>query len=170
MSGYPIIVEMLGHPRGKGRPRSFLTSAGLIQVHTDPKTKEYEGNLRLAAQRAMVGRPCLTVPLRVLVEADFPIPASWSGKKQRQALLGIVRPCAAPDWDNIAKVCDAANGLIWYDDRQIVEGAVIKRYSDKPLLRISVWPIGPEFDYESSAARLPQASPMADLFAKVLAV
>jgi Holliday junction resolvase RusA-like endonuclease len=137
---FPIIVEMLGHPRGKGRPRSFRAKSGAILVHTDQKTEEYEGNLRVAAKQAMAGRPLLEMPLRVLVEADFPIAASWSGKRRREALLGILRPCVSPDWDNIAKVCDAANKLIWNDDRQIVEGAVIKRYSDRPLLRITVWP------------------------------
>lgn len=168
---FPIIVTMLGHPRGKGRPRSFRDRSGAIRVHTDPKTEEYEGNLRLASQKAMEGRPLLTVAVRVLVEAHFPVPASWSKKKRREALLGIVRPTVSPDWDNIAKVCDAANKLIWDDDRQIVEGAVIKRYSDKPLLRITVWPA--VATAETAPAEIEAAAPglraVRDLFAEAAA-
>ena len=138
---WPLVITMLGHPRGKGRPRSMRLKSGKILVHTDPKTEEYEGNLRVACQGAMDGRPLLTMALRVFIEAHFPIPASWSNKRQREALLGLIRPTVRPDWDNLAKVCDSANGVCWRDDTQIVEGAVVKLYSDRPLLRITVWPI-----------------------------
>jgi Holliday junction resolvase RusA-like endonuclease len=171
MTSWPLVVEMLGHPRGKGRPRSFRDRSGAIRVHTDARTAEYEGNLRLAARQAMTGRDLATAPLRVLVEAHFPIPASWSEKKRRQALLGLLRPTVVPDWDNLGKICDAANGLIWCDDKQIVEGAVVKRYSDKPLLRITVWPITGPIPVADRERRADQARDLfaADLFAQARA-
>ncbi|MBF6560505.1 MAG: RusA family crossover junction endodeoxyribonuclease [Candidatus Binataceae bacterium] len=137
---WPLVVEMIGHPRGKGAVRRDRLPNGYFVTHPDEKTAQYEGNLRLAAQKAMDGRPLFTCALRVLIEADFPIPTSFSGKKRREALLGMVAPTVKPDWDNLGKICDACNGMLWADDKQIVEGQVIKRYSDKPLLRISVWP------------------------------
>ena len=164
---FPIVVTMLGHPRGKGRPRSMRTKDGRILVFTDPKTEEYESNLRVACQAAMEGRTLLAMALRVYIEAHFPIPGSWSKKRQREALIGLIRPTGKPDFDNIGKVCDACNGILWRDDAQIVEGAVVKRYSEKPLLRITVWPLTPAVetvaDREKSAGRAPTYSN--DLFA-----
>jgi Holliday junction resolvase RusA-like endonuclease len=46
--------------------------------------------------------------------------------------------CRKPE-DNIGKViCDALNGLAWYDDTQVVEAYVIKRYADIPMVRVMI--------------------------------
>ncbi len=78
-------------------------------------------------------------PLSVKVEAFMPIPASWSLKKQASAASGEIAPTTKPDSDNIAKMKDALNGVVWRDDSQIVSLLVVKRYSRTPLLRIGVW-------------------------------
>jgi Holliday junction resolvase RusA-like endonuclease len=166
---FPIVVTMLGHPRGKGSVRRDRMKNGAFVTHSHPASEQYEGNLRIAAAKAMEGRTLIAdgIPLRVFIEADFPIPTSWSMKRQREALLGIIRPTVKPDWDNIGKICDGCNTLIWKDDKQIAEGCVVKRYSEKPMLRITVWPLTPAVDTanarEKAAGRAP--SYMGDLFA-----
>jgi len=135
-----VVVELLGHPRGKGRPRRDRLPNGGYVTHTDAKTREFEGNLQVAASQAMRGQAPLAEPLRVVVEAAFPIPASWSGKRRGMALAGELAPAIKPDWNNLGGVTDALNGVVWVDDRQIVSGTVIKFYSDRPRLVISVWP------------------------------
>src|SRR5215472_2826609 len=78
-----ICIELAGHPRGKGRPRRDRLPNGGYVTHTDAKTREFEANLHVAASPAMDGRPPLDGPLWVIIEAAFPIPTSWSGKKRR---------------------------------------------------------------------------------------
>lgn len=135
----PIVVELAGVPEGKGRPR-FARKTG--HAYTPAKTRSYEGALRLAAQDAMAGAIPLLGPVRVTVDAHFPVPQSWSAKKRAAALLGATRPTTRPDWENIAKMLDAFNEVVWRDDAQVVEGRITKRYSDRPRLRIEVERIG----------------------------
>jgi Holliday junction resolvase RusA-like endonuclease len=130
-----IVVELAGTPLGKGRPR-FMRATG--HAYTPEKTRNFESNLLLAAQDVMAGRPPIEGPLYVRVEAHFPIPQSWSKKKQAGALLGTLRPTTRPDWENIAKMLDAFNKIVWIDDAQVVDGIIIKRYSDRPRLRVEV--------------------------------
>lgn len=38
-------------------------------------------------------------------------------------------PTVKPDWDNFSKsLCDALNGIVWFDDAQIVKAEVEKLY------------------------------------------
>jgi Holliday junction resolvase RusA-like endonuclease len=127
---------LLGAPRGKERPR--LTKSG--HVYTPEKTRDYEAALRYAAMQAMVGKQPLTGALTLDMLVFRPIPASWSKKRQESARSGAERPTSKPDFDNYAKTVDALNLVVWVDDGQVVDGRVRKFYSDKPGIKIVVYP------------------------------
>lgn len=142
MTAPDLAIYLPGPPRGKGRPRVRIASKGgrtFPIIHTDAKTRNYEGMLRQEANVAMRGAPLLDGPLRVAVHALFPVPASWSRKKRADALSGLVRPTGKPDCDNLGKEIDALNGIVWNDDSQVVDMRITKSYSEKPSLMISVW-------------------------------
>jgi Holliday junction resolvase RusA-like endonuclease len=123
-----IVVTIPGAPVAKGRPR--MTRTG--RAYTPAKTRAAEGYMRHAIA-AQAGQPMLEGALSVEVVAMLPIPSSWSKAKQAAAAAGALRPTGKPDGDNLAKsICDAANGLLWHDDGQIVRLLVSKVYSDKP--------------------------------------
>lgn len=132
-----IVIDLAGPPRGKGRGRAVSTQHG-ARVFTDDKTRKYEARLGFAGQYEMAGRVPIAEPVSVTVEARFPIAASWSKKKQRDALAGLIRPATTPDADNLLKSLDGLNGVVWRDDRQIVDAVVRKIYSDRPGLTITV--------------------------------
>lgn len=132
-----IVIELAGVPVGKGRPR-FVRASG--RAFTPGKTRNYETNLRLAAQDVMNGAAPLDGPLSVTVHARFPVPQSWPKKKQALALSGEVRPTVAPDADNLLKVLDALNEVAFRDDKQIVEARVVKSYSERPCMRVEISP------------------------------
>lgn len=132
---WSLDIELCGKPAGKGRPR-FVRATG--HAFTPANTRSYEANLKYAAQEAMAGQVPVVGPLRVRVEALFPIPISWSKKKQALALAGDIWPTTKPDWENIAKMLDAFNQVVWVDDAQVVEGTILKVYSDRPALRITI--------------------------------
>lgn len=51
------------------------------------------------------------------------------------------------DWDNLAKgVQDAMNGIVWYDDSQVVDAHVYKRYGRIGETRIEVRGVELSFD------------------------
>ena len=136
-----IIIRLPGAPRGKGRHRAQLVKRGdvtRIHSHPDQKTEAYESALRVAAGLVMRRRALLTGPLEVRIFAMFPIPASWSKRKRLDAIERRLRPTTKPDFDNIAKVIDALNHVVWADDASVVDGLVRKFYSETPELVIQV--------------------------------
>ncbi|MCC6776660.1 MAG: RusA family crossover junction endodeoxyribonuclease [Hyphomicrobiales bacterium] len=132
----PVVQIVLGGtPQGKGRPR-FVRATG--HAFTPAATRRYESALRYAAQQAMGTSTPLDGPLCVVVVAIFPIPASWSGKKRAEALSGSLWPTVTPDADNLLKVLDALNEIVWRDDKQVVDARVVKRYGERARLIIEV--------------------------------
>lgn len=150
MSGDDVIrFELPGVPTGKGRPRSRLVKpkdrASFISHYTPEKTEKYERSLQGVAGQAMAGRAPLDGPIELTVTSYMPIPQSWSLKKQREARAGTLRPTGKPDWDNLAKVCDALNQVVFRDDAQVVDGHVHKVYSDRPRMMIEVRSVLPKY-------------------------
>ena len=133
-----IEIRMDGQPIGKGRPR-FVRATG--RTYTPEKTARYEDRLAWAAQSVMAGRDLLVGPLSVTVNAYLEVPTSRSKKWRAEALGGNLRPLVKPDADNIAKLLDALNKIVWLDDAQIVGLHVFKHYSDRPRIEISITPI-----------------------------
>lgn len=131
----PVYIWLAGTVRGKGRPR-FTRSTG--HIYTPTQTINYEASLRLAAQSAMKGIPLFDGPVRISIIAQFAVPESYSKVKRNLALSNDLKPTKKPDWDNIAKLTDALNGIVWADDKQITDATFAKRYSDQPGLAIQV--------------------------------
>lgn len=85
-------------------------------------------------------RKPLRGPIVVEVHSYMPIPASWSKIKKDTANAGRLKHTSRPDIDNLAKlVLDAANGVLWEDDSQIVSMKLTKEYSVKPGTFICIW-------------------------------
>ena len=137
-----VSIFLAGPPRGKGRPK-FSTVGGRPRAITDAATRNYEAALRIEAQHVMGRRPLLAGALDVLIVATMTVPPSWSKKRRAAAFGGIERPTTKPDWDNVAKVTDALNGVVWGDDAAVADGTVRKRYGTAPGLLIEVRPAEP---------------------------
>ena len=130
-----IEITLAGAPMGKQRVR-VVKSTG--RVYTPERTVSYEASLAYAGQCAMVGRPLFDQALSVTVLAYIAIPESKPKKWKADALAGLIRPTKKPDADNIAKMIDALNLIVWIDDAQIVDLRSRKFYSDKPRLVVQV--------------------------------
>lgn len=129
-----IEIVLLGQPRGKERPRGTKTG----RFYTAPKTRDYEMMLRTAAAEVMGNRPPLDFALHMDLRVVMPIAQSWPKKRQAAARAGTELPTKKPDLDNIMKMIDALNMVVWIDDSQIVSTNILKIYGDKPGLWISV--------------------------------
>jgi len=131
-----IEIVLAGAPMGKERVKRG--AAG--NAYTPERTVRFESRLAFEAQHVMNGRPLLEGPLEIEVVALMPVPESKPAKWKAAALLGVERPTKKPDWDNVAKILDALNMIVWRDDAQIVGGTVEKHYSAKPMTLIRVSP------------------------------
>lgn len=133
-----IVVHVPGPPQGKGRPRTRKNGG---RPYTPAKTRAYEQLLRLhaVAEMAKPGARKFTGPVVVAVLAAFAIPPSWPKAKQEKARRGTLRPTVKPDFDNISKMVDALNGVVWGDDSAVVEAHFKKIYYPTPSLTIRVW-------------------------------
>jgi Holliday junction resolvase RusA-like endonuclease len=125
-----------GKAVGKARPR-FANG----RVFTPAGTKAAEGTVADLATDAMLQIPSVafTGPVRLEMEVIVAIPPSWSKKKRGLAELQGIRPTVKPDIDNHIKlVADAMNGLVYEDDRQIVEVSVSRRYGPEAYTDVIV--------------------------------
>lgn len=133
----PVHIWLVGPIRGKQRPR-FRRAGAHVHTYTPSQTVKYEAALRQVAQIAMAGRLMFLGAVKIDIVANFDVPKSFSNKLRAEALAGIAKPTKKPDWENIAKLTDALNGVVWKDDAQVVYGTILKRYAALAGLQITV--------------------------------
>lgn len=134
-----ITFTIPGQPQGKGRAK-IVKIGGFSRMATPAKTVAYEGLVAHAVQSVLAGRPMLEGPVAVNLFINCQVPASWSGKKQAQAISGAVMPTTKPDIDNVCKaIFDGCNGVLWRDDVQVVDVRIRKRYSAAPGVTVEAW-------------------------------
>lgn len=121
-----------GDAVAKQRPR-VVRRGGTPIAFTPAKTTNYEALVRMAAHKAMEGRPPFDAPLDLVIIIQLSVPESWSKRRKAQALSGMVRPSRKPDWDNVAKsICDGMDGVCFVNDSRIVDAKVQKFYDKAP--------------------------------------
>ncbi len=130
-----IFFFVPGKPRGKGRPRFFRGHAV-----TDSQTREYERKVMCKSEAAMQSlKSDIDVFLwqklrkkgcRVVINAFFAVPKSYTKVKREAALNGLIHP-SKPDADNIIKsILDGMNSVVYEDDVSVYDVCCTKEYSD----------------------------------------
>lgn len=135
-----IDFVVYGAPQGKGRPRVGRVGAN-VRMFTPAKTLAYEGLVAHCGAAAMAGRALIEGPVELRLVIECQVPASWSKRKQAQALAGEILPTTKPDVDNVIKaIGDGLNGVVWRDDVQVTDVITRKRYAEKPQVRVTIRP------------------------------
>jgi Holliday junction resolvase RusA-like endonuclease len=123
---------------GKGRPRA-TTRGKFVSMYTPEKTASYENLVKIKAQEAMAGNPPTDCACLVNIDIFVSVPASFSKKTAKEALDGTRYPTTKPDIDNVIKgIFDAMNGIVFRDDKQVVDCRIIKRYWETPEVAVAV--------------------------------
>jgi Holliday junction resolvase RusA-like endonuclease len=141
-----VSFAVRGYSLGKGRAKSRIVAPRgmkpFVSHYTPAKTRNFETSITFQAQHAMGSVAPFEGPVRVLIVSVHVVPASWSSTKRAKALAGAIRPNVKPDFDNIGKlICDAMNGIVYLDDKQIVDGRVVKWYGPIPMMEVTVTPL-----------------------------
>lgn len=128
-------IEVIGEPRGKGRPRFFRKGNG-VGTYTDDKTAAYENLIRLAWQQQYGDQETATEPIIIYIDAEYTIPDSWPKRKKLLTILGRSHKTTKPDLDNIVKaVLDGLNHTTaWKDDAQVCRIIAGKYHGDRNRL------------------------------------
>jgi len=115
---------------GKGRPR-FARQGTFVKTYTDAKTLTYEKSIQTYAKQAMGSTSPLIGAVAAYFHIGIPIPPSYSKTRQKACIEGLERPTKKPDIDNIVKaVLDGMNGIVYLDDKQVVDLHLTKVYSE----------------------------------------
>ena len=123
---------------GKGRPR-FARQGTFVKTYTDAKTLTYEKSIQTYAKQAMGSTSPLIGAVAAYLHIGVPIPPSYSKTRQKACINGLERPTKKPDIDNIVKaVLDGMNGIVYLDDKQVVDLHLTKVYSSKEGIDIMV--------------------------------
>lgn len=132
-----FIISIPGEPKGKGRPR--YTRNG--HAYTPSDTTAYEQVVRLTFKGKYPQAIPFEkdVPLKVVICAWFSIPKSVSKTKRELMEKGYIKPTKKSDADNIAKIIlDSLNNIAYYDDSQVVNLQIIKKYSNLPCVDVLI--------------------------------
>lgn len=132
-----VVFEIRGQPMGKQRPK-FTRVGGFVRTYTPKETVDYEIKVK-NSYLEQSNQTYNNEPICVLIKAFYEVPKSYSFKKKFDCISGKIRPTTKPDNDNIAKIIlDALNGLVFSDDKQVVDLYVEKCYSLEPRVRVII--------------------------------
>ncbi len=131
-------IQIDGNPIPTARPR--VTRYGTYNPRGREKT-------RLKTYFLSLNLLCLQGPLKVVLEFNMPFPKT-SNKKTRHLLSeGKIHHIKTPDIDNLIKfILDCANGILFDDDKQVIELWASKRYSNFPCTVFKLMPEKEEED------------------------
>ncbi len=140
-----IMIDIPIVPRAQKRARSRIAGKGgklhWVQVYTDAKQRNEQENFKAMLYRQLPeGFQLLQGPITLWVRVLMPIP-QCSQKKYREYLAGSIYHTKKPDLDNLVKqVKDCCKGVVWLDDKQVVDLIASKRYGENPSWQIRlVW-------------------------------
>lgn len=134
---YEVSFTIPGKAQAKQRPK-FNRFSG--RAYTPKQTISFENWVKDCYFRSVssIDNKPTDKPLKVAITMYVEIPQSKSKKQKEKMLTGEIKPIVKPDVDNVAKsILDALNGIIYLDDKQVVDLRVRKQYAEVPS--VSVW-------------------------------
>lgn len=130
-----ITFEVPGKVKGKARARTFFNAKlNRTMSYTPDQTVNYENLIKMSfMQMKPEGFKPFENAVSVKISAIY---RKSKGNKMDD-------PCLKPDADNIVKVvCDALNGIAFYDDKQVISVAILKLFGEPEKLVVTVEDFG----------------------------
>lgn len=130
-----MIIKILGTPIALKRHRSFLR-AGHIS-HYDPQEKEKK--LFINEIKKCIDQEKIPDREFYKVQIIFTFPFPKSRLRKNTPDIKTIPHNTKPDLDNLIKfVLDCGNGILWQDDKKIIDLICSKSYDHVPSTRISI--------------------------------
>lgn len=130
------LFEIMGIPKPQ-KQTQFIRRTGIAY---NPSKKDLE-QIQWQIKPYAPSDP-LTCPIEMHLIFYMPIPKSASKIRRVQMQNGVILPKVKPDFDNLAYlVTNALKKIVYYDDGQVTDCTIRKRYSDRPRTVIKVIPL-----------------------------
>lgn len=139
-----IVLQLDVKPVPKGRPR--FTKSG--HAFTPQRTKDFEQTLKVQATELMIEHKLAPIEGAIFATMVFGFACPKSASKKRRAELLAGYHTSRPDLDNLMKMIDAFNGIIWKDDSQIMSMTASKCYAEEDFV-LFVFHTEEDFDEET---------------------
>jgi Holliday junction resolvase RusA-like endonuclease len=127
---------------GKVKPKQSFRYTRFGHKYTPRDVKQYARDIQYsfyAKYPKWLPSMFFEKPLRAEIEVYKQMPKSFSKIKKQRAIAGEIRPLIKPDVDNCTKnIFDALNGIVYPDDKQIVELSVKKFYSETDFVKVRI--------------------------------
>lgn len=127
---------------GKVKPKQSFRYTRFGHKYTPRDIKQYARDIQYsfyAKYPKWLPSMFFEKPLRAEIEVYIKMPQSFSKIKKQRAVAGEIRPLIKPDVDNCTKnIFDALNGIVYPDDKQIVELSVKKFYSETEFVKVRI--------------------------------
>ena len=127
---------------GKVKPKQSFRYTRFGHKYTPRDVKQYARDIQYsfyAKYPKWLPSMFFDKPLRAEIEVYIKMPQSFSKIKKQRAIAGEIRPLVKPDVDNCTKnIFDALNGIVYPDDKQIVELSVKKFYSETEFVKVRI--------------------------------
>lgn len=146
-----INVVLYEEPEGSPRPRArlinranlsnmALQNQNFIHIYSLTGNEDRIYMNRLVNQEDFIELDNLIcTPCDIVYKTFSKTPSSFSKSDIFLAEIGLHRPTAKPDWDNLGKkYSDMSTYNIWLDDIFVVDGMVRKFYSILPRIEIQI--------------------------------
>ena len=127
-----------GKAQAKQRPK-FNRFSG--RAYTPKQTISFENWVKDCYFRSIssIDNKPTDKPLKVAITMYVEIPQSKSKKQKEKMLTGEIKPVVKPDVDNVAKsILDALNGIVYLDDKQIIELDIEKLYEKTSWTKVKI--------------------------------
>lgn len=145
-------IVLYEEPEGSPRPRfrlvnrrnaanMSLANSNFVQVYS-PTGYDDNRYMRLLLTQEQVNdyNNLLATPCDIRIRTYHRTPSVYNATDKILAEIGLHRPIAKPDWDNIEKkYSDMFNHNIWLDDIMVLDGSISKYYSCLPRVEIDLY-------------------------------
>ena len=135
---YEVNFTIPGKAQAKQRPK-FNRFSG--RAYTPKQTVSFENWVKDCYFRSIssIDNKPTDKPLKVAITMYVEIPQSKSKKQKEKMITGEIKPIVKPDVDNVAKsILDALNGIIYLDDKQIIELDIEKIYAETSWTEVKI--------------------------------
>jgi crossover junction endodeoxyribonuclease RusA len=130
-----------GKPQSAGSKRAFIRGGRAVVTDDNPRAKPWQARVEEAALKAVDGNKPLEGPLAVTFafterrpKAHLRVAGDLNKTGRRNPY-----PAKQPDALKLARaVEDALTGIVYFDDRQIVDEHLSKRYGDLDGVQVTV--------------------------------
>lgn len=141
-----MIIKLFvpGTPAGAGSKVAFRPTpeSKMIVAPASKKTKPWMQTVKWAAIQKYDRMVLLESPLKLKIVFYFLHPKGHFGTGRNAGILKDSAPAYPAKYPDLSKLTraieDALTGIIWKDDKQVVQHETIKLYSDKPGAAITI--------------------------------